>query len=348
MRTLMIIPILVPPVAIGSMFKLMYNYDFGLFNQILAVVGLGPVSWLGSPSLALWSVVLVDIWHWVPFVFLILFAAVEGLPREVLEAGRVDGATRWQLLWRVTLPLLMPAITVAFLFRAILAFKAFDEVFLLTGGGPGTSSELLSLHLYKVFFEQNQLGYGAMLSVFTIVGVLLLLSAARVAAQGAGAMSAAVPAGRTPARRHDHVLWTPAVRARLAGWILIVLAIVLVVGPFLWILMNSFKTQIAILSGAWVFTPTLDSYADVLLSRRSDFVRGLLTSLIVATVSTADRARDRDARRILAVSLSLGALGRRRIARLDARVPRHSGDHDGRAVVPRRSRSSAFTTRAPR
>jgi multiple sugar transport system permease protein len=179
MRTVMIIPILVPPVAIGSMFKLMFNYDFGLFNQILAAIGLGPVSWLGSPSLALWSVVLVDIWHWVPFVFLILFAAVEGLPREVLEAGRVDGATRWQLLWRVTLPLLMPAITVAFLFRAILAFKAFDEVFLLTGGGPGTSSELLSLHLYKVFFEQNQLGYGAMLSVFTIVGILMLLALGR-------------------------------------------------------------------------------------------------------------------------------------------------------------------------
>ena len=179
MRTIMIIPILVPPVAIGSMFKLMFNHDFGLFNQALAVVGLGPVSWLGSPQLALWSVVLVDIWHWVPFVFLILFAAVEGLPREVLEAGRVDGATRWQLLWRVTLPLLMPAIVVALVFRAILAFKAFDEVFLLTGGGPGTSSELLSLHLYKVFFEQNQLGYGAMLSVFTIVGVLMLLAAGR-------------------------------------------------------------------------------------------------------------------------------------------------------------------------
>ena len=176
MRTIMIVPILVPPVAIGSMFKLMFNHDFGLFNQMLALLGLGPVSWLGSPSLALWSVVLVDIWHWVPFVFLILFAAVEGLPREVLEAGRVDGATRWQLLWRVTLPLLAPAITVALLFRAILAFKAFDEVFLLTGGGPGTSSELLSLHLFKVFFEQNQLGYGAMLSVFTIVGVLILLT----------------------------------------------------------------------------------------------------------------------------------------------------------------------------
>lgn len=186
-RTIMIIPILVPPVAIGSMFKLMFNYDFGLFNQLLAFVGVSPVSWLGSTSLALWSVILVDIWHWVPFVFLILFAAVEGLPREVLEAGRVDGATRWQLLWRVTLPLLMPAITVALLFRAVLAFKAFDEVFLLTGGGPGTSSEILSLHLYKVFFEQNQLGYGAMLSVLTIAGVLIALFLGRRLSAGAAA-----------------------------------------------------------------------------------------------------------------------------------------------------------------
>lgn len=186
-RTLMIIPILVPPVAIGSMFKLMFNYDFGLFNQMLGLVGSQPLGWLGSKSLALWSVILVDIWHWVPFMFLILFAAVEGLPREVLEAGRMDGATRWQLLNRVTLPLLKPAITVAVLFRTILAFKTFDEVFLLTGGGPGTSSELLSLHLYKVFFEQNQLGHGAMLSVLTIVGVLLALYLGRRVTMGAGA-----------------------------------------------------------------------------------------------------------------------------------------------------------------
>ena len=187
MRTLMIIPILVPPVAIGNMFKLMYNYDFGLFNQMLGAVGVGPVSWLGSTSLALWSVILVDIWHWVPFVFLILFAAVENLPREVLEAGRVDGATRWQLFRYVTLPLLMPAIIVALLFRSVLAFKAFDEVYLLTGGGPGTSSEILSLHLYKVFFEQNQMGYGAMLSVLTIAGVLIVLFLGRRLTAGAGA-----------------------------------------------------------------------------------------------------------------------------------------------------------------
>ncbi len=179
LRTIVIVPILVPPVAIGNMFKLMYNYDFGLFNQLLGSVGVPPVSWLGSTSWALWSVVIVDVWHWVPFVFLVLFAAVEGLPGETLEAARVDGARGFALLRHITLPLLMPAILVALLFRSIFAFKAFDEVFLLTGGGPGTSSEILSLHLYRVFFEQNQLGYGALLSVLTIVFVLSLLGAGR-------------------------------------------------------------------------------------------------------------------------------------------------------------------------
>ena len=184
-RTVMILPILVPPVAIGSMWKLLFNYDFGFFNQTFVSLGLAPVNWLGSTSIALWSVILVDIWHWVPFVFLILFAAVAGLPVDVLEAARVDGATRWQLLRRVTIPLLRPAIIVALLFRTILAFKVFDEVYLLTSGGPGTSTELVSLHLYKVFFDQGQLGYGALLSlalIGSIVAFLLVTRRAMVAA----------------------------------------------------------------------------------------------------------------------------------------------------------------------
>jgi multiple sugar transport system permease protein len=174
-RTVMILPILVPPVAIGSMWKLLYNYDFGIFNQALSAVGLAPVNWLGSTSLALGSVIAVDVWHWVPFVFLILFAAVEALPVEVLEAARVDGATRWQLVRRVMLPLLKPAIVVALVFRTILAFKVFDEVYLLTSGGPGNSTELVTLHLYKVFFEQNQLGYGALLSLALIAAIVAFL-----------------------------------------------------------------------------------------------------------------------------------------------------------------------------
>lgn len=181
-RTIMILPILLPPVAIGSMWKLMYNYDFGLFNQMLRVVGMGPANFLGSVDWSLLAVVAVDIWHWTPLVFLILFAAVESLPQDVLEAARIDGASMWQTIRLVILPLLGPALAVATLFRSIAAFKAFDQVYLLTSGGPGTSTELISLHLNRVFFEQNQLGYGAMLSLTVICMIAASLSVGRLAA----------------------------------------------------------------------------------------------------------------------------------------------------------------------
>ena len=178
-RTMLILPILVPPVAIGSMWKLMYNYDFGIFNQALVALGLAPVNWLGSASIALASVIVVDVWHWVPFVFLILFATVEALPVDLLEAAHVDGASRWQAVRLITIPLLRPAIIVALVFRSILAFKVFDEVYLLTSGGPGTATELINLHLYKVFFEQNQLGYGALLSLAVIAAIIAFLLVSR-------------------------------------------------------------------------------------------------------------------------------------------------------------------------
>ena len=187
LRTLIILPILVPPVAIGSMWRLIFNYEFGVMNQALAVLGLDPVNWLGDSRFALMSVIAVDVWHWVPFIFLILFAAVEGIPVDVLEAARIDGARQSQITRYVMLPMLLPAIVVAFTFRSILAFKAFDEVFLLTSGGPGTATEIVSLHLYKVFFVQNNMGYGAMLSlavILMVVSFLLVSRKATAAVQG--------------------------------------------------------------------------------------------------------------------------------------------------------------------
>lgn len=178
-RTAMIIPILMPPVAIGSMWKLMYNYDFGIFNQVLDAVGIGPVGWLSNPDIALVSVIIMDIWHWVPFVFLILFAGVEGLPKEILEASRVDGATTWQTVRRIIIPMMAPALMVAFLFRTIFAFKVFDQIYLLTSGGPGTSTEVVTLHLYRVFFAQNELGYGALLSIVIILAIVIFIVTTR-------------------------------------------------------------------------------------------------------------------------------------------------------------------------
>lgn len=178
-RTIMVLPILVPPVAIGSMWKLMYNFEFGVFNQGLRAAGLPAQDWLGSTSLALASVIVVDVWQWVPFVFLILLAGIETLPVDVLEAARVDGTSGWKLLRYMIIPLMWPAIAVALMFRTIFSFKVFDKLFLLTSGGPGTASEVVSLYIYKVFFAQNRLGYGALLSIVTILVICTVIFAYR-------------------------------------------------------------------------------------------------------------------------------------------------------------------------
>jgi multiple sugar transport system permease protein len=170
-RTIMVLPILVPAVAIGCMWRLMYNYDFGIFNQVLVALNIRGQAWLADPKLAMASVILVDIWHWVPFVFLILLASLEALPVETLEAADVDGANGWQRLRYVILPMIGPTLSVVVMFRTIFAFKVFDEIFLLTSGGPGTTTEVVSLYIYKVFFAENRLGYGALLAILTILTI---------------------------------------------------------------------------------------------------------------------------------------------------------------------------------
>lgn len=168
-RAVLMIPILVPAIAIGTIWRLMYNYEFGIFNSILTSIGLPQQNWTGSTNFALASVIIVDIWHWTSFVFLLLLAGIESLPIEPMEAARVDGASDGQLLRHIVLPLLRPTILVTLLFRTIFAFKVFDEVFLLTSGGPGNATEVISLYINRVFFAQSRMGYGAFLSIVTIL-----------------------------------------------------------------------------------------------------------------------------------------------------------------------------------
>ena len=173
-RTVFILPILVPGIVIGAIWKLMYNFDFGVLNQLLAVVGLPPVDWLGSTSTALAAVIAVDVWHWTPFVFLLMLAGLESLPQDVYEAAKVDGATFAQELRYITLPLMLPHIVVTLAFRLLVAFKVFDEIYLLTGGGPGTTTEVVSYTIYRRFFTEGQTGYGAAMSVVVLVALALL------------------------------------------------------------------------------------------------------------------------------------------------------------------------------
>jgi multiple sugar transport system permease protein len=185
-RTIFILPILIPGIVVGAMWKLLLNFDFGLANQIIGLAGFDPVNWLGAKETALASVILVDIWHWTPFCFLLFLAGLESLPQDIYEAAKIDGATIWQELVYVTLPMMLPTIVVTFAFRLILAFKVFDEVYLLTGGGPGTATEVLSFTLYQRFFREDKTGYGAAMSMSIIFMVCILLIFALSARRRAG------------------------------------------------------------------------------------------------------------------------------------------------------------------
>jgi multiple sugar transport system permease protein len=186
-RAVFILPILIPGIVVGAIWKLLLNFDFGLVNQVTGLMGFDPLNWLGAKQTALASVILVDIWHWTPFCFLLFLAGLESLPQDVYEAAKIDGATIWQELAYVTIPMMWPTIIVTFAFRLVLAFKVFDEVYLLTGGGPGTSTEVISFTLYQRFFREDKTGYGAAMSTSIIFLICILLIFALSARKRAGA-----------------------------------------------------------------------------------------------------------------------------------------------------------------
>ena len=178
-RTVFILPILVPGIVIGAIWKLMYNFDFGVLNQMLGALGLPAVDWLGNASTALLAVVAVDVWHWTPFVFLLMLAGLESLPQDVYEAARVDGASFLQELRHITLPMMVPTIVVTLVFRTIAGIKVFDEIYLLTGGGPGTATEVVSFTIFRRFFTEGQMGYGSAMSIVVLLALTLAFTIAQ-------------------------------------------------------------------------------------------------------------------------------------------------------------------------
>jgi multiple sugar transport system permease protein len=188
-RTIFLLPILVPGIIIGAIWKLMFSFDFGVINELAGVIGIMPRDWLGDATYALASIILVDIWHWTPFCFLLLLASLETLPQDVYEASEIDGATPWQNLWYITIPLMLPAIAVTFVFRLILAFKVFDEVYLLTGGGPGTSTEVISFTIFRRFFTEDQPGYGSAMSITTFAFIALIIIVVSILTRRKGSVS---------------------------------------------------------------------------------------------------------------------------------------------------------------
>ena len=175
--SIFMLPILLPPIVIGSIWRLMYGFDFGLFNYFLSYLGVMPIDWLGDPKMAFISIVILDIWHWTPFSVILLITAIEGIPKDILEAGLVDGTNFLKEAYYLITPLIMPTIIVASLFRFIMSFKVFDEIYLLTQGGPGTATEVVSFSIYKTYFESDNIGLGSAMSVTTLILIILIMYA---------------------------------------------------------------------------------------------------------------------------------------------------------------------------
>jgi len=168
-ETAILIPMMVSPVVVGVMFMMMYHTDYGIINFLLRSVGFSGLPWLESPSLALWAIILADVWQQTPFVVLLLFAGLQALPTEPLEAAMVDGASRWQILRHITIPLLQKIIFVALTVRLIVSLRVFDKVWILTRGGPGSSTYVLNLLGYEKALRQFRIGESSALVILMLL-----------------------------------------------------------------------------------------------------------------------------------------------------------------------------------
>lgn len=178
LRTLFILPMMIAPVVVGLMWRYMYHPTVGTFNRFLKSIGLDGVDWLGQH--ALMSVIIADIWQWTPFIFILSLAALQSLPSSALEASRIDGATGWQQIWHIKLPLMMPVLIVTCLLRLIDAFKVLEVILVMTEGGPGLSTEILALRISRTATEFRELGTAAAMSNYLLI-LLMLLTASMFA-----------------------------------------------------------------------------------------------------------------------------------------------------------------------
>ena len=173
-RTVFIIPIMIAPVVVGLIWRYLFDANYGLINYIIQLIGFEPKIWLGTPGLALPAIIITDIWQWTPFMFILFMAGLQSLPRDPVEAAEVDGATTWQVIHLIKIPLLAPVIWVAIILRVIDAFRSLETMFIMTFGGPARETEVLSLNIYKTAFLSQRLGLASVNAVFLLVFILLL------------------------------------------------------------------------------------------------------------------------------------------------------------------------------
>ncbi|WP_375280232.1 carbohydrate ABC transporter permease [Pseudooctadecabacter sp.] len=172
LRTLFILPMMIAPVVVDLMWRYMYHPTIGVFNRALETVGLEKVDWLGQN--ALMSVIIADIRQWTPFIFILSLAALQSLPQSALEAARIDGASGWQQIIYIKLPMMLPILIVTALLRLIDAFKVSDVILVMTGGGPGQDTEILAMRTSRTASEFRELGVAAGMSNYLLLMLMIL------------------------------------------------------------------------------------------------------------------------------------------------------------------------------
>lgn len=173
-RLAILLPLMIAPLIVGFIWQTLLDSRYGPLNALLRALAIDPVAWLTEPSFAFVSILVVDAWQWTPFVFLVLYAGLRTLPTEPFEAARVDGASGWRTFADITFPMLIPASIAAILLRAIEAFKLFDIVFYITGGGPGGATGTVSLLGYFTALRSGNMGYGAAMTVVLLLTVIAI------------------------------------------------------------------------------------------------------------------------------------------------------------------------------
>jgi len=177
--TIIVLPMMLSPAVVGNFWTFLYQPQIGLFNYVVGFLsGTDPSSFsmIGEVSLAPWSIIIVDTWMWTPFVMLICLAGLRSIPDSIYEAAECDRASKWRQFWTITIPMVLPFLMLAVLFRGIENFKMFDLVVQLTGGGPGSITELTSINLKREAFEKWRTGYASAYAVILFVTVFGLAS----------------------------------------------------------------------------------------------------------------------------------------------------------------------------
>ena len=178
LRHLFVIPMVLPPIVVAVIWKLIYTPDISPIYQAARMLGVALPAMTTHVDFALWAIVIADTWEWAPFTFLMVLASLQTLPAEYVEAARMDGADAWRVFGHIVLPYIAPVLLVCTLFRLIDSIKAFPLIFLLTGGGPGSVTEVTNYYAYLVAFNFGELGYSSAITVVLLVATVLISWAA--------------------------------------------------------------------------------------------------------------------------------------------------------------------------